>query len=123
MVYFSEREQFLRQSCDRFLGLSSLTPKAVYAAASIKEDKRHLVLGDYLAVISKALELMDSTLYSDLIGGWNEVAELRNRPAHGDDPFSNWQVTLGNMILQFPRLRKLINVVSGKTGRQPKFSY
>jgi hypothetical protein len=115
IVLFTDIEAYLRKTLPLFCTNNSLDQKTMGQAAGItKEPGKHLSLGDLLATYSKVIETIGAVEYKDLVGGWQELAALRNLPAHGDYTLQKWRSIWdahGNY-----REQGLIALAQGQTG-------
>jgi len=112
--FFVGIEQFLRERHKEFIGRhAGGSIKEWYDRAELVVDsKKHLSLGDVLKVYQAVIKQRGPSEYNDLIGGWEDVANLRNLVAHGGvDILMQWEVILRRLLRQLPRFHRLRHLI------------
>ncbi len=118
---FIMAERYLRDNKDKFIGrtLGNAQLNSVYTAVGIASRNKALSLGDLLALYGKTLEKSENLHFPQvLIGGWQDVAELRNDVAHGKiGRLTGWRAYLDvfvDFLERFDKLQKVVENVLEK---------
>ena len=120
-TYLVDLEIYLRTKHAKFIGMKTQKPlKEAYQAASIEQSKKHLALGDLLRLYSMVIMSTDSDS-KHLCGSWDDLANLRNQVAHGDEEFEKkWKEHLTILFKQLARVRQLKSLIAVVDGATPK---
>jgi hypothetical protein len=112
-TYLVGLETYLRANHAKFIGKKTQRPlKETYQVANIEISKKHLPLGDLLRLCSMVIERLD-TDNEHLVGDWDDLANLRNQVAHGDEEFERkWREHLKILFKQLPRVRQLKSLIA-----------
>jgi hypothetical protein len=124
-TFFSELEGYLRANFREFIvRITHKQLREVYERARIEESKKFPSLGDVLKLYSVAISICNEEETAHLVGGWEELATLRNQVAHGAlDCGSGWREPLRILLKQLPRVRQLLALVESVTGKQCSCEY
>jgi hypothetical protein len=114
-TFFAGLEKYLRLNHGKFIGLrTKKSTRDIYKAAGLESSKKHLALGDLLKVYSVAIEDADPN-DKELSGNWDDLANVRNQVAHGDEDFEKkWKEHLKVLFVQLPRLHKLTSTIEAE---------
>lgn len=122
---FNELEEYLRENHKVFIGKNNMDPRKVYNHVGVNENSGHISLGNLFNIyghVIKENQLNPSD--TDLTGNWNDLASLRNKPAHGDfDYRTEWKSALNVLLKDLPRLAALIKLIQRTTGKNYSFEY
>jgi hypothetical protein len=122
-IYFYSLESFLRDKHKEFIQRTLRSGNQIgdlYKEVNpAKESGKFLSLGDllriYILTLQRAEGLRDTTSLED----WQDLAQIRNKIAHGDVDFSReWDALLEKLLKQLPNIHNLINIVEEVTGER-----
>ncbi len=110
-TYLSGLERHLRANHQKFIVKKTQRPlREAYEAAELAPSKKHLALGDLLRLYSQVVAGMES--HKHLAGGWEDLANLRNQVAHGEENFeAKWEDHLRILFKQLSRVHQLKSLI------------
>jgi len=113
MIYSAALESTLRHGIDPFIAKNCIDRQKLFDVAKVgsKESSKHLALGDLLVLCSHAVEMAGLPTKVSLSDSWQELAHLRNQPAHGEFNPSKWREHAQLLLDNFPRIRELTAAV------------
>lgn len=111
--YFANLERYLRTNLAKFIGVRTKKPvKEAYQKAKIEPSKKHLAIGDLLNLYSTVIKNTELDDEKNLSVQWEELANVRNQVAHGDEDFEkNWKEHLKILFSHLPRIHKLESII------------
>jgi hypothetical protein len=124
-VFFSEIEEYLRDTHKEFIGKNSLNPALVYDAVNIPADSRkNITLGHLFNIFSMVIDEKNLATANELSGNWNRLVELRNKQMHGNlNHQEEWSRSLETVLESLPRIYELLDIIFKFTGHAYQFTY
>jgi hypothetical protein len=123
-TFFTELEEYLRENHREFVGRNQMAVPKIYEAVSIPVDTKYVTLGhlfNIYAYVIKTKQLSDDT---SLMGDWNTLAELRNKPLHGNLNYKEeWDESLKTLLRYLPKVESLLGIIHSHTNKSYSFTY
>ncbi|MEK6322900.1 MAG: hypothetical protein AABN33_14585 [Acidobacteriota bacterium] len=123
-TFFFELEEYLRRNfADFVVHRAQGSVKELYEKGNVELSSKPLTLGDTLNLYSLAITDNGEGEESLNRDGWGELTAIRNGIVHGVDILSRWSDTLRVLIESLPKVRHLLAIIEGVTGRTYAGSY